>query len=285
MDLMSLLGFIFAVVLMVFGIIFNADTGELLFANLANFYDAPSIIIVVGGVVTALMISFPVSCFTKILKHMRIIFFPTKYNPKEYIAQIVELATEARINGLLSLESKLEETKDVFLKNSMMLVVDAVDPEKVKGLLETELDYLDGRHAQDRAFYDKASAYAPAFGMIGTLIGLINLLKELDDPSKVAPAMALALITTFYGTLLSNVIFTPISNKLRVRHDEEYLCKMIIAEGVQSIQAGNNPRFIEEKLTQLIPGYLVKKGMPGGDKAGMEGRGKKEKAPKVKKGK
>ena len=98
-------------------------------------------------------------------------------------------------------------------------------PEKVKTLLETELDYLDERHAQDRAFYDKASAYAPAFGVIGTLMGLINLLKSLDDPDAIAPAMALALVTTFYGTILSNLIFTPISNKLRVRHEEEYLCK------------------------------------------------------------
>lgn len=139
------------------------------------------------------------------------------------------------------------------MRTSLMLVVDSVDPEKVKQLLETELDYLDDRHAQDRAFYDKGSSYAPAFGMIGTLIGLILLLKDLSDPSKLGPAMAVALVTTFYGTVLSNLIFTPISNKLKVRHEEEYLCKLIIAEGVQAIQAGENPRFIEEKLTQLLP--------------------------------
>ena len=164
----------------------------------------------------------------------------------------------------------------------MMLVVDAVDPDKVKTLLTTELEYLDERHAQDRAFYDKASAYAPAFGMIGTLMGLINLLKQLDDPGAVAPAMALALVTTFYGTILSNMIFTPISNKLQKRHEEEYLCKMIIAEGVQSIQAGDNPKFIEEKLRQLIPGFLLKKGLPGGEKAGMDGDEKSAKGKKKK---
>jgi chemotaxis protein MotA len=101
--------------------------------------------------------------------------------------------------------------------------------------------------------------------MIGTLMGLVNLLKNLSDPDAIAPAMALALVTTFYGSVLANLIFTPIANKLKVRHEEEYLCKMIIAEGVQSIQAGDNPRFIEEKLTQLIPGALAKKGKKGGD--------------------
>ncbi len=161
----------------------------------------------------------------------------------------------------------------------MMLVVDAVDPEKVKTLLETELDYLDERHAQDRGFYDKAASYGPAYGMIGTLMGLINLLKQLDDPSAVAPAMAVALVTTFYGSILANMMFLPISNKLKVRHEEEYLCKMIVAEGVQAIQAGNNPKFIQEKLTQLIPGYLASKmeGASSGGGGGEEGGKKKGK--------
>lgn len=154
----------------------------------------------------------------------------------------------------------------------MMLVVDAVEPDKVKQLLETELDYLDERHAQDRAFYDKAGAFGPAFGMIGTLMGLVNLLKQLSDPDAIAPAMALALVTTFYGSCLANMIFIPMSNKLKVRHEEEYLCKMIIAEGVQSIQAGDNPRFIEEKLTNLIPGIMAKK--MGGGGGGKEKKGK-----------
>lgn len=280
MDLLSILGMILGVGVVLFGILFDSGTGAFIMINLKNFWDPSSVAVVFGGVLSALMLSFPMSNFTKIPKHLKIIFFPTKYNPKEYIVRIVELATEARINGLLSLESKLEETKDAFLKSSMMLVVDAVDPEKVKNLLETELEYLDERHAQDRAFYDKASAYSPAFGMIGTLMGLINLMKKLDDPNAIAPAMALALVTTFYGSILANMVFTPISNKLRVRHEEEYLCKMIIVEGVQSIQAGDNPRFIEEKLTQLIPGFLMKKGLPGAEAAVEAAEGKKGKKGK-----
>lgn len=270
MDLLSVLGWLFGIAVILFGIWFDSASGGFIYTNLENFWDLPSVAVVFGGVIAALMVSFPLKCFLKIPKHLKIILFPTKYNPMDYIAQIVELAKEARINGLLSLEGKLEDAKDPFLKNSMMLVVDAVEPEKVKTLLETELDYLDERHAQDRAFYDKGAAYAPAFGMIGTLMGLINLLKSLDDPDEIAPAMALALVTTFYGSILSNLLFLPISNKLRIRHEEEYLCKLIVAEGVESIQAGDNPRFIEEKLTQLIPGFLAKNGLPGADSAGIE---------------
>lgn len=279
MDIMSILATLLGIVVIFYGIIFT-DAGIVL-ANLDNFIDIPSIIITIGGTIMGLMMSYPLGIWLKIPKHLKIVYFPTKYDPMEYIRQIVELATEARINGLLSLESKLADTKDVFLRNSMMLVVDAVDPEKVRDLLATELEYMDDRHAQDREFYDRGAAFGPAFGMIGTLMGLINLLKELEDASKVAPAMALALVTTFYGSVLANMIFMPISNKLKYRHEEEYLCKMIISEGVQSIQAGDNPKFIEEKLTQLLPGSLTKKKSSprpeaGGGKAVRGGRGRQK---------
>ena len=271
MDINTLLGWVVGIAVLVFGIMYDKDKGVIP-QNIMNFIDVPSIAVVLGGCISGLMVAFPLSCFAKIPRHMKIMFMPGKYRPQDYIQQIVDLATEARINGLLSLEGKLAETKDEFLKSSMMLVVDAVEPDKVKQLLETELDYLDERHAQDRAFYDKAGAFAPAFGMIGTLMGLVNLLKQLSDPDAIAPAMALALVTTFYGSCLANMIFIPISNKLKVRHEEEYLCKMIISEGVQAIQAGDNPRFIEEKLTNLIPGVLAKKMGGGGDK----GKGKEK---------
>lgn len=281
MDIMTVLGWVLGIGVLVFGIMYDKGDPEagkaagMVVENIVNFIDVPSIAVVLGGCISGLMVAFPLNVFAKIPRHLKIMIMPTKYRPQDYITQIVDLATEARINGLLSLEGKLNETKDEFLKSSMMLVVDAVEPDKVKQLLETELEYLDERHAQDRAFYDKAGAFGPAFGMIGTLMGLVNLLKQLDDPDKIAPAMALALVTTFYGSCLANMIFIPMSNKLKVRHEEEYLCKMIIAEGVQSIQAGDNPRFIEEKLTNLIPGILAKKMSGGGGKGG--GKDKKEK--------
>lgn len=278
MDITTIIGWVLGIGVLVFGIMYdkgdpeNGVAAQMIVDNLFNFIDVPSIAVVLGGCISGLMVAFPLNIFAKIPRHLKIMFLPTKYRPQDYITQIVDLATEARINGLLSLEGKLAETKDEFLKSSMMLVVDAVEPDKVKQLLETELEYLDERHAQDRAFYDKAGAFGPAFGMIGTLMGLVNLLKQLSDPDKIAPAMALALVTTFYGSCLANMIFIPMSNKLKVRHEEEYLCKMIIAEGVQSIQAGDNPRFIEEKLTNLIPGIMAKK--MGGGGGGKEKKGK-----------
>ncbi|MDO5601195.1 MAG: motility protein A [Oscillospiraceae bacterium] len=254
MDIMSLLGWILAFGLMIFGITFDEGSVSFVFANLGNFINYPSLAITVGGTFAALMVSFPLKTFAQIPKHLKIVLFPKKYDPRKYITELVEFAKEARVNGLLALEDKLNNTKDEFLKNSLMLVVDSVDPEKVKTLLETELDYLDDRHAQSRDFYEKGAAFGPAMGMLGTLIGLINMLKQMSsDPDALGPAMAVALVTTFYGSMLANLFFTPIANKLKVRHEEEYLCKMIISEGVQAIQAGENPRFIEEKLIQLLP--------------------------------
>lgn len=261
MDFLSFLGLILGVVFIILSILFG-ETPDGAFAlmpeQLKGFYDLPSIMIVVGGTLASLMISFPIKSFAKIPKHLKIIFFPKKYNPQQYIEQIVHFAKEARINGLLALEDKLSETKDKFLKNSILLVVDSVEPEKVRALLNIELDYLDERHSQDMAFYSKGSDYAPAFGMIGTLIGLINLLANLSDTEALTANMAVALVTTFYGVFLANVIFKPIANKLKVRHEEEYLCKLIISEGVQAIQDGDNPNFIQEKLTRLLPAYSLK---------------------------
>lgn len=264
LDLTSTLGWPLGIALIVFGIVIQMPDAEngisfgFLWGQLENFWDVSSVLIVLGGTLAALMVSYPLNFFLKVPRHLKIILFPTKYNAREYIAEIVELAKVARGEGILALQDKVEDIQDNFFKNSLNLVIDAVDAEKVKILMETELNYMDDRHTQDRAFYAKGSAYAPAFGMIGTLIGLINLLQNLSDPDMIAPAMSVALVTTFYGSLLSNLVFAPISNKLKVRHDEEYLCKMIVCEGVQAIQAGDSPRFIEDKLTQLLPGQLAR---------------------------
>ena len=134
-----------------------------------------------------------------------------------------------------------------------MLVVDSVDQEKVKTLMETELMQLEDRHALDRAFYEKGAAFAPAFGMIGTLIGLILMLGNMQDVDVLASGMAVALITTLYGSFLANIVFLPIASKLKMRHEEEFICKNLVMEGVLAIQEGENPRFIEEKLYKLLP--------------------------------
>jgi len=259
LDLLTVIGFLLSVGFMLFGILFNTDTGQIIPGNIWSFVDYGSIAITVGGTFASLMISCSPKAFLNIPAHLKIVLFPTKYDSLKYIDQIVEFAKEARMKGLLSLEEKLNYTKDEFLKSSLLLVVDSVEPEKVKQLLEAELDYMDERHSQARSFYEKGAQFAPAFGMIGTLIGLILMLKDMQDASVIGPAMAVALVTTFYGSVLANVIFMPIANKLKMRHDEEYLCKMLICEGVQAIQAGENPKFIEEKLTMLLPGNLKRK--------------------------
>lgn len=250
MDIIGILGLIFALLLMVFGIVFNGS--GFIFANLLNFIDYPSVAITIGGTFAVLMISYSMESFIKIPKHMKIVFFPESFDPMSYITTITGFAKEARIKGLLSIESKLVDVKDEFLKKSLMLVVDSIDAEKVNQILETELDYLEGRHISDMEFYTKGAAYAPAFGMIGTLIGLVNMLKQMSDPNSIGPAMAVALLTTLYGSMLANIFFLPIANKLKIRHEEEMVCKLIVAEGVKAIQSGENPRFIEEKLLLIV---------------------------------
>ena len=259
MDLMSILGLIMAIALVIFGMAFDQEAMRFVFNNLKAFFDVPSLAITIGGTIGVMMLSFPSGAFKKIGKHLKIIFRPYKFDPEQAIGQIVELATEARMKGLLSLEDKLSEIDEPFLHNSLLLVVDSVDSEKVRQVMETELDQLDERHALDRGFYEKAASYAPAFGMIGTLVGLILMLGNMADVDALAKGMATALITTLYGSLLANILCLPIASKLKARHDEEFLCKQLVMEGVLAIQEGENPKFIEEKLYKLLPATRKKK--------------------------
>ncbi|MEG0036151.1 MAG: MotA/TolQ/ExbB proton channel family protein, partial [Oscillospiraceae bacterium] len=205
-----------------------------------------------------------------------------QFVPEDYIDIIVECAKKARINGLLALEEDTNTITDSFLKGSLQMIVDSIDPEKVKLQMEAQLDSVEERHTQERALYDKGAQLGPAFGMIGTLIGLINMLKNLTDIETVGPNMAVALVTTFYGSCLANIVFAPISSKLRVRHDEEFLCMLMVCEGVQAIQSGENPKLIEDKLLHLLPEYRQNKGKKG-KKGGGDDGGDSKKAAKAKK--
>lgn len=246
------------------------NMGSFQLGNLNNFIDVPSVAITVGGAFAALMVAFPLSSVAKLPKWLGICFTPKKYNPQDYIEQIIEFAKEARIKGLLSLEDKLAQASDPFLKSSLMLVVDSVEPEKVHNLLQAELDKMDERHGEGKSFMEQGGAFAPGFGMIGTLIGLVNMLKDMSDPNSIGPAMATALLTTLYGSMLANLVFSPMANKLSVRHNEEYLCLELICEGVEAIQAGENPKFIEEKLNMLVAQKKAK-GKKGKEPAEAEG--------------
>lgn len=258
-DLMSIIGWVVGIVVITLGIVYNKDIEthaiSINFGKFINFIDPPSIMITVGGTFAMLMVSFPMKQFAKIPKHLLIILMPREYKAEDYIEKLVQCAQKARVNGLLALEEDINQMEDPFLRSSLMMVVDSVDPEKVKAQLAAQLDYLEDRHGQERALYDKGAALAPAFGMLGTLCGLVNMMKTLDDPDSIGPNMAVALLTTFYGSILANMVFTPISNKLAVRHNEEYLCRQIICEGVQAIQEGENPKFVQNRLMQLLPQY------------------------------
>ncbi len=256
MDFTGIIGLIAGLGLVLFGIVFSPENGVLM-TELNNFIDVPSMFITFGGTIAATLIAFPVSYFKDIPKHLRISVQKKKYDPEKYIAKIVDFGQEARKKGLLSLEDKANQEEDPFLRESMMLIVDAIDPTKVKEMLNNELDGLVERHSHGWQFYEKFSSFAPAFGMIGTLIGLINMLAHMDmsaadGATKMAQGMATALVTTFYGSMLSNLVLTPFAHKLHMRHDEEMVCKEIIVEGVLSIQAGENPTHIEERLNSFI---------------------------------
>ena len=275
MDLTTIIGIILGGILITFGIVFDMEAG-VDFAKMINFLDVPSVLIVVGGTLAAVVASYPASMLKQIPKHMKIILDDKKFKPMEYIDLLVEFSQIARKNGLLALEEKANQQTDPFLKQSIMLIVDATDPEKVKSILANDLDYLADRHAEGVGMYEKASAYAPAVGMIGTLIGLVNMLKgmSLDSgtgTSSLGADMSVALITTFYGCVMANLIFMPIAKKLSVRNDEEYLCKQIIIEGVLSIQSGENPKFMKEKLIS----YLEQRQRDAANGEGTPGKVKK----------
>lgn len=275
MDLSVIVGLLSGVGLILFGIGFD---------SLLNFYDISSIAITLGGVIASTIISYPFKAFADIPKHMKILFGNNKYNPNDYIERIVDYANEARRKGLLALENKAEQEEDSFLKNCILLIVDAIEPEKARDILENELDCLESRHAEGWGLYEKMATFAPAFGMIGTLIGLINMLKGLGDlgsgdaANGLGQGMSVALITTFYGSLLANLIFMPICNKLKAKHSQEILCKQLVVDGILDIHAGTNPRHIEEKLKAYVANY--ERASLGGEEGESGGKKKKKKKEK-----
>ncbi|NLJ67188.1 MAG: motility protein A [Clostridiales bacterium] len=245
MDVSTLAGIVAGVAFIIVGIILGG--------TLQSFYDLPSIMIVFGGTIAATMVSYPfrrLISFTKVVKKL---FLTSDEKPQEAIVRIIELANIARKEGLLALEEAAYGTDDPFLQKGILLIVDGTDPELVKNILETELDFVEERHQEGQGIFETMASLAPAFGMIGTLIGLINMLKNLDDPSTLGPSMSVALVTTLYGSMLANLFFTPMAIKLKYKSSQEILLKEIMLEGMLSIQAGENPRIIEEKLKAFLP--------------------------------
>lgn len=268
MDLATLIGLVGCAGAVFYGIV-SGDQG---FAALGNFWDMASFLItVIGSMMCMMTMSGSIGDFVKSLKSFLLTTKVLESNEGETIHKIIDLANVARKEGLLQLEEAAADIDDDFLKKGIMLIVDGTDQELVSSILETELDCIEQRHSKIYTFWDNLAAMGPAWGMIGTLIGLINMLKLLDDPSSIGPNMAVALITTLYGSLLANWIAIPIATKLRAKNRMEIMLKEVVCEGILSIQAGENPRVIEEKLKSFLAPSERDEVLGGDGKGGQGG--------------
>ena len=249
MDLASIIGLILCFVVVIYGILVGQSGAEVLL----NFFDLPAIFIAFGGSLCCILIMSPsIKGFIENLSSIKVALRTVSVNEETTMKSILDLSNIARKEGILALEEAANKIDDEFMKKGVLLIVDGSDPEMVRNILETELNCIESRHASKIAFWESWSAMGPAWGMIGTLIGLINMLKQLDDVSSIGPNMAVALVTTFYGCLLANWICIPIANKLKYNSSREIMVKEVIVEGLLSIQAGDNPRVVEEKLKSFL---------------------------------
>lgn len=263
MDIASIIGLVVCIILVLIAIMSDGVAAVL------NFLDFKSALITLGGSFCAVLAANTLDDFIGGMKSFGLILKKPSFAIPEMIAKIIDLSNVARKEGLLSLEEAAGDLDDPFLKKGILLIVDGTDPDLVRGIMETELISIEARHKKRITFWEDLGAMGPAWGMIGTLVGLINMLQAMDDPSSIGPSMAVALITTLYGSMLANWICTPVANKLKVNNAMEMLVKEIEIEGLLSIQAGENPRVIEEKLKSFLsPKDRMNTEADGGDADG-----------------
>ncbi len=249
MNLSSFVGLIAGVIFIVWSIILGGD--------ISSYYDPASIMIVVGGTLASIMISFSFEELKNLLPEMKTIFFKNKINLRDDQDRVIDLATRARREGLLTLDG--EDMGDPFLQKGLELIIDGTDQELVREVLEGEIALMEEKDSMNQKILTSGAQYGPAFGMVGTLIGLINMLKTLSDTESLGPSMATALITTFYGVILANVIFLPFASKLKSAAAERINRYAMLTEGIIAIQNGENPRIIREKMEVFIPKDSKKK--------------------------
>lgn len=254
MNISFIVGLLAGFILVIYGIM---GSGSSVSQVINSFIDVSSMLITFGGAISATIMSVPVKYLKDIPKNMKVLMKREKIDLNSYIDAIEELAKEARLKGLLVLEEKVNTTavQDEFLKYCVMLIVDAIEPTKVRAQIENEIDCIETRHASAWKVFDTLGGFGPAFGMLGTLIGLINMLANMNvsgGADSLGQGMSVALVTTFYGSVLTNMICAPISNRLKAKHEEEMIAKEMIMEGVLSIQSGENPKYIREKLNSYI---------------------------------
>lgn len=246
MDIATIFGVIVGWALTILAVVVGGNA-------LAAYIDVPSIILVVFGGFCAVITSFPLSVIKSMPKVVLKTLFAKSQDPSGLIKKLVSYAEVARRDGILSLESMTSEMGDPFIVRAIGMAVDGTDPELIESILESEVENEAARHQQGKSMLDAYAKYAPALGMIGTLLGLVAMLQNMDDPSKIGPGMAVALLTTLYGALIANLLCLPMADKLALRAAEEAFIKQIIIRGVMSIQQGDNPRIVEQKLLTFIP--------------------------------
>lgn len=246
MDLATIGGWVGGLVLILGSVIVVGN-------DVSRLWDLASFLIVIFGSFAAVVASNPLSRGLGLFRLFKHVLNVTEYNQRELIDQLVQFADSARKEGLLSLDDSLNEVEDDFLKSGLRLVVDGTDPDIIKGILRVEVSQIESRHETNISMIESWASIAPAFGMIGTLLGLIAMMANLEDTASVGPNMAVALITTLYGSLFANLFITPIGKKLEDRNKDEMLVMEMMMQGIISIQAGDNPNLLKEKLEKFLP--------------------------------
>lgn len=227
--------------------------------GIGPFIDIPSLVMVVGGTVAAALVNFKFEDVMGLAKVFKKVMNEESMTPQKYIDQIVSISKKARTNGLLAIEEDLENVDENFMKITLQHVVNGTESEDLSNIMEAELAIMTTRHQMGQKIFMAMGAYCPAFGMVGTLIGLILMLQNLDDPSSVGPGMSMAMVTTFYGSLFANLFFIPMAGKLKMRSEQEIQFKEMLLMGILSVQAEESPRVIQNKLQSfLAPGDRAK---------------------------
>ena len=231
----------------------------LLGGSIVAFINIPSVLIVVGGTIAAIMIAYPLSDFLSVFKTSIKVFMFKIEKPEDIIANLVEISNKARKGGLLSIEGDIQSTPDPYLAQALQMTVDGVKTGDIAQIMQKKMSLTKKGLDTGAQIFANMGAYAPAFGMIGTLIGLVQMLANLDDPSSIGPKMAVAMITTFYGAVLANLFFIPMGDKLTGRNEEEIINMNIIFEGILSIREGEHPKLMEDKLKVYLSETKEKK--------------------------
>ena len=245
MDIATIIGIIGAFSLVILAMISGGG-------GLTWFIDGPSLMIVLGGTTGAILINYRLSDMLGVIKVAKNAFFRKEFKVDEMIMIMVGMSKMARREGLLALQDMTKQIRDPFFVKAVNMIIDGTEPEDMSNILETELSFIAERHRLGADIFTSMGNFAPAMGMLGTLIGLVQMLMKMNEPRTIGPSMAIALITTFYGVILSNLIFHPIAGKLRTKSSEELLVKQLIIRGVLSIQAGDNPRMVEQKMHSFV---------------------------------